>query len=197
METKISVVKPELAKKKPQLRRNEKQKKKQKDLYSAKTLPEKPKCQHNKKAVYKCQTLTSNDIFYFHKRFYSHPNKISQDNYILQHLVLNPVKRKRARTNSRNGRTFTKQYFAITKRGKAISRIQPDRIEASFNVKSEKLTDVKKLLEKHFGDAWRELPDLEYYKNVLSQNENLPQQDDDNAVNDDAEYLPDEILEFV
>ncbi|CAB3242891.1 unnamed protein product [Arctia plantaginis] len=86
---------------------------------------------------------------------------------------------------------------AITKRSKAISRIQPDRIEASFNVKSEKITDVKKLLEKHFGDAWRELPDLEYYKNVLSQNENLPQQDDDNAVNDDAEYLPDEILDFM
>lgn len=36
--------------------------------------------------------------------------------------------------------------MTITKRGKSISAISPDRIQARFNVKVEKLTDVKKLL---------------------------------------------------
>lgn len=94
-------------------------------------------------------------------------------------------------------RNDTCNPLAITKRGKSIAGIVPDRIENHFNVKSEKLRDVAKLLEKHFGADWRNLPDLKYYKNVLSHSENLPTQDDDDAVNDNPEYLLKEILNFV
>lgn len=94
-------------------------------------------------------------------------------------------------------RNDTCNPLAITKRGKSIAGIMPDRIEHHFNVKSEKLHDVAKLLEKHFGADWRNLPDLEYYKSVLSHNENLPTQDDDDAVNDNPEYLLEDILNFV
>lgn len=94
-------------------------------------------------------------------------------------------------------RNDTCNPLAITKRGQSIAGIMPDRIEHHFNVKSEKLHDVAKLLEKHFGADWRNLPDLEYYKSVLSHNENLPTQDDDDAINDNPEYLLEDILNFV
>lgn len=37
----------------------------------------------------------------------------------------------------------------------------------SFPVKNEIKTYVDKLLKKHFGDEWRKINDLGYYKNVL------------------------------
>ncbi|KAL4721112.1 hypothetical protein ACJJTC_015018 [Scirpophaga incertulas] len=76
--------------------------------------------------------------------------------------------------------------LSITKRGKRISGIQPNIIEARFNVKTEKLTDVKKLLEKHYGEAWSDLPDLQYYKTVLAHNEKMI-----------LSTLPEEMLDFV
>lgn len=37
-------------------------------------------------------------------------------------------------------------------------------------VESLKLNDVKKLLIKHYGQAWQKLEELSYYKNVLENN---------------------------
>lgn len=82
--------------------------------------------------------------FYFHNRFYSRPDKISQDNFILQNLLLKPVNRKRPRNNTRNGRTHSKQYFVTKNKTKekvpvcldafcGILRIKQGRIKGVSN----------------------------------------------------------------
>lgn len=83
----------------------------------------------------------------------------------------------------------------ITKRGKKISHIVPTRIEEKPSVKTAKLEDVARLLQKHYGDSWRDIPNLTYYKDVLSNpQENLPSPDDD----DDLENVIDEeVLDFI
>ncbi|CAK1589044.1 unnamed protein product [Parnassius mnemosyne] len=55
----------------------------------------------------------------------------------------------------------------ITKKNKKITMINP-RIVLPHTVtpKSAKVNDVIKLLEKHFGSDWRNVPELEYYKSI-------------------------------
>lgn len=53
-------------------------------------------CDHKTKSnVLKCQSLTTTDIYYFHKAFYEHKDKKSQDNFLIKHMILAPVKRRR------------------------------------------------------------------------------------------------------
>lgn len=57
----------------------------------------------------------------------------------------------------------------VCKKNKQISDINPTKINTGLvKVKSAKRADVNALLQKHFGDGWETLADLEYYVNVLS-----------------------------
>lgn len=60
------------------------------------------------------------------------------------------------------------KYQNICKVKKNVSSINPDMEKLYVDVKPEKLNDVKKLLITHFGEQWQEIPDLFYYKQVLS-----------------------------
>lgn len=51
-------------------------------------------------------------------------------------------------------------------------------------LKKEKLTDVQKLIENHFGESWQELSVLAYYKEVMERLEG-------NVQEEDAEDQPD------
>ncbi|CAH1643163.1 unnamed protein product [Spodoptera littoralis] len=53
------------------------------------------------------------------------------------------------------------------RKGKKAELIQPSTISKGIDVKPLKLRDVRNLLLKHYGENWKELPYLEYYKNVL------------------------------
>lgn len=70
---------------------------------------------------------------------------------------------------------------AITKRGKQISNMNAVVIQPGFKINENKIKDVKTLLQKHFGNDWRELSKLTYYKEVINSNANNQDQD----VNDD------------
>lgn len=55
----------------------------------------------------------------------------------------------------------------VTKRNKKITMISPEIIEPNtITPKKAKVVDVTKLLGKHFGNDWRNLPNLEFYKNI-------------------------------
>ena len=43
----------------------------------------------------------------------------------------------------------------------------------------EKLNDVDKLLQKHFGDTWRDMETFEYYKNTINEVRDEDEEDDD------------------
>lgn len=56
----------------------------------------------------------------------------------------------------------------VMKKGKSITLISPEELPVGVPVKKEKLDDVDKLLQKHYGTDWKtlELPGLEFYKKV-------------------------------
>lgn len=89
------------------------------------------------------------------------------------------------------------QLLPITKRGKKISQILPERLQGTVAIKQEKRDDVNKLLIKHFGEQWRDISELKYFKNVLS----APNQDTENADNRESsvpdQHIPEEIFDFV
>lgn len=71
-----------------------------------------PKCHLiNSSKTYKCGTLTSRDIFFFHKSFYANPTKIYQDNFILKYCLSTKIKRRRPTQGTRNTKEFSTRYF--------------------------------------------------------------------------------------
>ncbi|CAG4942677.1 unnamed protein product [Parnassius apollo] len=62
---------------------------------------------------------------------------------------------------------------SLLKKGKKIVNINPSVIEILPSIKPDKLLDVKKLLQIHFGLQWDQLPELLFYKNILQNNVDL------------------------
>lgn len=102
----------------------------------------------------------------------------------------------RGETSYRND---SDESASILKRGKRIENIIPSEVETGNAVKAEKLEDVGKLLEKHYGAEWQTLPHLSYYKNVIRnviRNEHNDQ-DEDEIANNSESYAMEEVLDFV
>lgn len=60
-----------------------------------KAIPPAPiTCKHNSKAL-RCSTLTNEDISKFHTALYSKNERQHQNTYLLKHMTINPVKRRR------------------------------------------------------------------------------------------------------
>lgn len=57
---------------------------------------------------------------------------------------------------------------SICRKGKKAEMIQPFTIHKGIEIKPLKIRDVRNLLQKHYGENWRELPHLTYYKDALS-----------------------------
>lgn len=60
---------------------------------------------------------------------------------------------------------------SICRKGKKAEMIHPMKISKGIDVKPLKLRDVRNLLQKHYGENWKELHNLEYYKNVINVDE--------------------------
>ncbi|CAH2102300.1 unnamed protein product [Euphydryas editha] len=116
----IKKIPPEKAKKKMVLKKMCKRKEKSKKLYGAPGLPIRSCCGHMTKSL-QCEKLISSDYFHFHKSFYDIPNKILQDNFILQHCKVTKTQRRRPKTAERNPKNITVKYFIpIHSNGKHI-----------------------------------------------------------------------------
>lgn len=59
-------------------------------------------------------------------------------------------------------------FKSILKRGKSLKNIKPQLLANQVPVKEAKLKDVQTLLLKHYGEGWKDLEELHYYKSVLS-----------------------------
>lgn len=119
------------------------------------------------------------------------------------HFKFAPSKRILLKKNANTGKVLIKgevnyrcdlgRYKSILKAGKNVSDIDPRLLPNIFPVKKEKMNDVDKLLKKHFGNEWRQLPDLEYYKNVLDREynfqENLQTAEDDVVEDEENEEV--------
>lgn len=62
----------------------------------------------------------------------------------------------------------------VCKRHKNIAMIVPEITPPIVAVNKNKLNDIKKLLSKHFGTEWADLPSLQFYKELLGSQESLP-----------------------
>lgn len=58
------------------------------------------------------------------------------------------------------------KFTSYLKRGKKPPTLL-DEIPLGVIIKSEKKKDVVKLLQKHYGQQWSNVSELEYYKNIL------------------------------
>lgn len=56
-------------------------------------------------------------------------------------------------------------FKPFLKKGKSFN-FQPDLLPLQVPLKTEKLQDVNKLLKQHFGENWKEMNQLEFYKNL-------------------------------
>lgn len=73
-------------------------------------MPVYPVCSHEK-GLFLCKTLSMCDIKEFHSMFYSKYDKQFQDNFILKHIEVNTVKRKRPKTGTYDERLVQCKYF--------------------------------------------------------------------------------------
>lgn len=107
------------------------------------------------------------------------------------HFQFNPSKRIFFKKNSKadniliqgevHYRSQIGTFRSICKRGKVIKDTnQPAFIEKGIKISPQKFTDVLNLLRKHFGENWRDLDSLIFYKNLEDQdraeeNDNEPE----------------------
>lgn len=86
---------------------------------------------------------------------------------------------------------------SLLKKGKKIVKINPIIVKGAPSVKQEKLVDVRNLLLKHFGSEWHEIPQLQYYKNILHNNIGSIEESEDDAINNSEAYGMEEVFDFV
>ncbi|KAL4088870.1 hypothetical protein QTP88_023954 [Uroleucon formosanum] len=67
------------------------------------------------------------------------------------------------------------QEKGLCKRGKTITSMKLNVTNKGVQVNAAKKTDVDNLLKKYFGCNWKNLPDLEYFKTVVDDEENNEQ----------------------
>ncbi|KAL4084698.1 hypothetical protein QTP88_027622 [Uroleucon formosanum] len=134
----------------------------QRQRYSSIGFPSRPQCKHKNKnqQQYQCRTLTMQDVRRAHQMFYEIPDKIKQDEK------------------------------GLCKRGKTITSMKPNVINKGVQVNAAKKTDVDNLLKKNFGCNWKNLPDLEYFKTVMDDEENNEQdhESDFEDINEEEEF---------
>lgn len=98
-----------------------------------------------------------------------------------------------------NYRSELNKKIIITKKNKKITMINTTIISPNTIIpKKSKVQDVTKLLEKHFGNDWRNLDDLDYYKNIEEKLNNANFEsfgiNDDREANEDlCEHMPEEV----
>ncbi|CAG9829815.1 unnamed protein product [Diabrotica balteata] len=66
--------------------------------YCATGFPDFPTCSHSQGAFH-CKTLTIQDIRRFYQKFYENKDKVSQGNFIILHISLEPIQRRRLPKN--------------------------------------------------------------------------------------------------
>lgn len=83
------------------------------------------------------------------------------------------------------------KFKSICKKNKTTADFSPTAIPMGVPVKALKLRDVEKLLSTHFGNNWRDIESLEYYKRVVPSSQDLLKQND----NDDEEAPEEQMCE--
>ncbi len=90
--------------------------------------PFKPNCTHSGRFAnrYKCQQLSLMDVKSFHQRLYREPVKAVQDQFLVQHMVAENVKRRRVKAAdaTRSPSTYTVKYY--------VTNCQKERIPVCF-----------------------------------------------------------------
>ncbi|XP_046684501.1 uncharacterized protein LOC124373972 [Homalodisca vitripennis] len=89
-----------------------------KKRYAPKGFPDFPTCNHTKGALL-CRSLTAQDIRRFHSAFYKEHDKIYQDNFVLKHITMNVIKRRRPK-NQKNIKKQARAKYFITNREKKM-----------------------------------------------------------------------------
>nr|CAH7743168.1 unnamed protein product [Callosobruchus chinensis] len=115
--------------------------------YSAKCLPEKPRCTH-KTDLLKCNTLTMKELQFVHARFYEIPSKLKQDAFILKCCNAILPKRRRRREQREEGSTaYQKQVsigYRIPKQGGEWIRICRSAFMKILDLKKDRIQGVVK-----------------------------------------------------
>ena len=76
----------------------------------------------------------------------------------------------------------TKTFFSLTNRGKNPNAVQLKAMSLQHKISTEKKRDVRKLLEKEFGENWQQNPRLGFYNEIIKEGE-FEKDDDDTGAN--------------
>lgn len=84
--------------------------------------PIRPRCSHQKSGQLKCNSLTSGDVYDFHKLFYSNTDSKFQDNFILKHMQVNAVARQRVKPDNLKTKraSHSTKYFVRTQQKELV-----------------------------------------------------------------------------
>nr|CAH7762377.1 unnamed protein product [Callosobruchus chinensis] len=100
--------------------------------YAPKGFPAFPSCNHIKGALL-CRLLTSQDIRRFHAGFYKEHDKIYQDNFILKHISMTKIKRRRPK-NHKNVRKEARTKYFIRNLNKELVPVCLNTFQKALNV---------------------------------------------------------------
>lgn len=79
-------------------------------------------------------------------------------------------------------KTDTGKSLPVVRRGKNLNSLKLVRLNNGVLIKHEKKKDVEKLLSKHFGNGWRDMETLEWYRQILDGDTILPEVEYENDV---------------
>ncbi|KAL3289804.1 hypothetical protein HHI36_023196 [Cryptolaemus montrouzieri] len=121
-------------------------------LYKSRDVPSYPSCQHATKS-YRCSTLLMQDVRQFHKSFYSHEDKVGQDDFI-KYYQTNQMKRPERTGNQNYKKNSSVNYYVKIHES---SKQAPVYHKAFLGVEFKKREDLPSDLT--ISRVWRQ-----YYK---------------------------------
>lgn len=69
-------------------------------------------------------------------------------------------------------------FKSILKRGQKDATVPLPILQLGKKVKQEKLMDIRKLLEKHFGEGWENVEETKFYRDIFQKNNEAPEEVD-------------------
>lgn len=78
------------------------------------------------------------------------------------------------------------EFLRFLKPGKKLTDMKPEMLPNKVPVKKTKINDVKKLLTLHFGENWETREELNYYKTVIAEQEEIEIENNGEEVDEEA-----------
>ncbi|CAK1578323.1 unnamed protein product [Parnassius mnemosyne] len=140
--------------------------------YSPKESPNRPRCQHLRKGVYKCESITMRDVMNFHAAFYKYHNKETQDAFLLKYCVPVIPKRKRPKNKKHHPKTIHTNYSIYSVSQKKKITICQKAFLGILNITKHRVQYIAKKFVESGGQAVKEKRGGDHKSHLFTEKKN-------------------------